>query len=60
MYRGPGLNSGKIQAWRDGTVMVLTGEEALADGYRWIQVMDPKDRLGWIPDPYLILLGRWP
>jgi hypothetical protein len=60
MYRGPGLKSGKVQACRDGTVMVLTGERAEADSYLWIQVMDPRGRLGWIPDLYLILMGGGP
>jgi uncharacterized hydrophobic protein (TIGR00271 family) len=60
MYRGPSLSGGKITAWRDGTVMVLIGAVAEADGYVWIQVMDPLGRLGWIPDRYLIHLGRPP
>jgi uncharacterized hydrophobic protein (TIGR00271 family) len=57
MYRGPGLGSGKITAWRDGTVLTVTGSPAEADGYAWIQVIDPRGRLGWIPDLYLIYLG---
>jgi hypothetical protein len=60
MYRQPGLGSGKIQAWRDGTLLTINGGTAEADGYLWIQVIDPKGRLGWIPDPYLIYLGRPP
>ncbi|MGD2206033.1 MAG: DUF389 domain-containing protein, partial [Anaerolineae bacterium] len=60
MYRQPGLKGGKVQAWRDGTVLTLTGEQAEADGYLWIGVIDPKGRLGWIPDRYLIRLGRPP
>jgi hypothetical protein len=58
MYRQPGLKGGKITAWRDGTVMTLTGLQAQADGYTWIEVIDPKSRLGWIPDLYLIRLNR--
>ena len=58
MYRRPGLSGGKIQAWRDGTVMTLTGEATEANGYVWVQVIDPKGRLGWIPERYLIRLGR--
>lgn len=58
MYRQPGLSGGKIQAWRDGTVMTLTGEATEADGYVWVQVIDPKGRLGWIPERYLIRLGQ--
>jgi hypothetical protein len=60
MYRQPGLGGGKIQAWRDGTLFTISGETAEADGYLWIRVIDPKGRLGWIPDPYLIYLGRPP
>jgi uncharacterized hydrophobic protein (TIGR00271 family) len=60
MYRGPGLLEGKITAWRDGTVVVLMGEVTEADGYVWVFVMDPKGRLGWIPDRYLIHLGHPP
>lgn len=60
MFRQPGLQSGKIVAWRDGTVMVVAGGPIEADGYAWIQVIDPIGRLGWIPDRYLIYLGRPP
>jgi hypothetical protein len=60
MYRQPGLAGGKIVAWRDGTVMSLVGQTARADGYLWLHVLDPKGRLGWIPDEYLIPLGRAP
>jgi hypothetical protein len=58
MYRGPGLASGKITAWRDGTVLTIFGGPVEADGYAWIRVIDPRGRLGWIPDRYLIYLGR--
>jgi uncharacterized hydrophobic protein (TIGR00271 family) len=60
MYRQAGLNGGKITAWRDGTVMIIVGERTETDGYVWIQVMDPHGRLGWIPERYLIYLGRPP
>jgi hypothetical protein len=60
MYNQPSLKSTKIQAWRDGTVMILTDEQAEADGYIWIQIIDPKGRLGWIPDRYLFRMGRPP
>jgi uncharacterized hydrophobic protein (TIGR00271 family) len=60
MYRQPGLNGTKIGALRDGTVLTLTGESVGADGYVWIQVIDPRGRLGWIPERYLIYLGRPP
>jgi hypothetical protein len=60
MYRLPSLQGGKIGALRDGTVMTVTGEQVEADGYLWIQVIDPRGRLGWIPDRYLIYLARPP
>jgi uncharacterized hydrophobic protein (TIGR00271 family) len=60
MYRQPGLKGDKITAWRDGTVMIIADGPVEADGYLWIQVIDPKGRLGWIPERYLILLGRPP
>jgi len=60
MYRQPKLQGGKITAWRDGTQMILTGEQFEADGYLWIQVVDPKGRLGWIPEDYMIYLGFSP
>jgi uncharacterized hydrophobic protein (TIGR00271 family) len=60
MYVQPGLGGTKITAWRDGTVMIIVGGPFEADGYIWIQVMDPRGRLGWIPDRYLIRLGRPP
>jgi uncharacterized membrane protein/nucleotide-binding universal stress UspA family protein len=58
MYQQPTLHSSKIQAWRDGAVMTLTGQQAEADGYQWLEVIDPKGRLGWIPERYLIRLAR--
>jgi uncharacterized hydrophobic protein (TIGR00271 family) len=60
MYRTPGFDGGKITAWRDGAVMTIAGEQVEANGYLWIQIIDPKGRLGWIPDRYLIYLGRSP
>jgi uncharacterized hydrophobic protein (TIGR00271 family) len=60
MFREPGLQAGKIVAWRDGTMMIVAGGPVEADGYLWIQVIDPVGRLGWIPDRYLIYLGRPP
>jgi hypothetical protein len=60
MYRQPGLKGGKIIAWRDGTVMTVIGGPVEADGYVWIQVVDPKGRLGWIPDRYIIRLAYPP
>jgi uncharacterized hydrophobic protein (TIGR00271 family) len=60
MYREPGLGGGKITAWRDGAVMTILGEQVEADGYAWIKVIDPRGRLGWIPDDYLIHLARPP
>ncbi len=56
MYRQPGLKGGKITAWRDGTTLIVAGGVAEADGYVWIEVIDPRGRLGWIPEPYLIRL----
>jgi uncharacterized hydrophobic protein (TIGR00271 family) len=60
MYRQPGLQGGKIGALRDGTVLTVVGGPVEADGYTWIEVIDPKGRLGWIPDRYLVRLGRPP
>ena len=60
MYRLPGLSGGKLVPWRDGTVMTLSGEASEADGFVWIQVIDPKGHLGWIPERYLLYLVRAP
>jgi uncharacterized protein YgiM (DUF1202 family) len=60
MYRQPGLDSSKIGALRDGTMLTVSGEPVEADGYVWIQVIDPRGRLGWVPERYLIYLGRPP
>jgi hypothetical protein len=60
MYRQPGLDGGKITAWRDGTRLILAGRQVEADGYAWIEVIDPKGRVGWIPEPYLIRLSQAP
>jgi hypothetical protein len=60
MYRQPGLGGGKIMPWRDGTVMSVVGGPTSVDGYDWIQVIDPRGRLGWIPERFLLYLGRPP
>jgi uncharacterized hydrophobic protein (TIGR00271 family) len=60
MYRQPGLKSGKIKAWRDDTLVTVVGGPVRADGYTWIQVIDPNGLLGWIPDRYLVFVGRPP
>jgi uncharacterized hydrophobic protein (TIGR00271 family) len=60
MYVLPGFDGGKIAAWRDGTLMILSGEEEVASGLRWLEVIDPKGRLGWVPARYLIRLARPP
>jgi hypothetical protein len=60
MYRQPGLGEAKITAWRDGTVMTIVGESVQADSYVWVQVIDPKGRLGYIPYRYLIRFGHPP
>ena len=54
MYRSPGLVGGKIGALRDGTRLVLVGGPVEVDGYFWIQVVDPRQRLGWVPEQYLV------
>ncbi len=58
MYRQPTFRSNKITAWRDGTVMILTGGTVQDDRYLWIEVVDPKGRLGWIIDDFLVRLAR--
>jgi hypothetical protein len=60
MLQRPGLDGGKIRAWKDGTVMTIAGGMEEADGYSWIQVIDSKGQLGWIPGRYLIRLARPP
>jgi len=57
MYRLPGLDGGKIAALREGALATVIGGPVEADGYVWIQVMDRKSRVGWIPQRYLIYLG---
>jgi uncharacterized hydrophobic protein (TIGR00271 family) len=58
MYRQPGLNGGKVTALRDRTVLALVGGRVEMDGYTWWEVVDPKGRLGWVPDLYLIPVNR--
>lgn len=60
MYRQPGLGGGKIAAWPDGAIMRLLGHTVEANGYTWVQVVDPRGRVGWIPDLYLIPMARVP
>jgi hypothetical protein len=54
IYRQPGLGGGKIGALRDGTRLVVAGGPVETDGYTWIQVIDPRGRLGWLPERYLV------
>jgi hypothetical protein len=54
MYRYPGRNGLKIRAWSDGIKMIVVGGPVDADGYVWIQVVDRRGYVGWIPDLYLI------
>jgi uncharacterized hydrophobic protein (TIGR00271 family) len=58
MYRQPGLTGGKITAWKDGTPLTETGRQVDADGYTWVEVIDPKGHLGWIPRRHLIRLDE--
>jgi hypothetical protein len=58
MYLEPGLGETKITAWRDGTVLTIAGGPVDANGYTWIQVIDPQGRLGWIPERYLVYDGQ--
>ena len=60
MVQKPGLGGAKIGALRDGTVLTITGDPMEADGYTWIPVIDPRGRLGWIPERYLIYLAHPP
>jgi len=60
MYRQPGLDGVKIAALREGARITVTGGPVSADGYIWIQVIDGKGRIGWIPERYLIYLVRSP
>jgi hypothetical protein len=53
-YRRPGLGGGKIGALRDGTRLVVVGGPVEADGYTWIQVIDRRGRVGWLPERYLV------
>ena len=54
MYRNPGLAGSKIRALPDGTKTTIVGGPVEADGYVWIQVVDPRGYVGWIPELYLI------
>ncbi|MGD8904469.1 MAG: DUF389 domain-containing protein [Anaerolineae bacterium] len=60
MYRRPGFGGIKIAALREGAVTAVIGGPVEANGYVWIQVVDSRGRMGWIPEPYLIYLGRPP
>jgi hypothetical protein len=60
MHREPALASAKIGALREGALMTVAGGPVEADGYVWIQILDRRGRVGWIPERYLIYLGRPP
>ena len=57
MYQQPGIGDGKIGALRDGTVVTVIGGPVQANGYSWMEVIDPRRRVGWIPNRYLIKLA---
>ncbi len=60
MHRQPELYSVKIAALREGALITVVGGPVEADGYIWIQVIDGRGRIGWIPERYLIYLVRPP
>ncbi len=60
MYRQPGLDGVKIAALREGARITVAAGPVEADGYIWIQVIDGRGRIGWIPERYLIYLARPP
>jgi len=60
MYRQPGFGGDKITALREGALTTVIGGAVEADGTVWIQVMDRKGRVGWIPKRYLLYLERPP
>jgi len=60
MYRQPELGGDKIAALREGALTTVIGGAVEADGTVWIQVMDRKGRVGWIPKRYLLYLERPP
>jgi hypothetical protein len=59
MHRGPSLASANIGALREGArVRAVAGAPTpMADGYTWIQVVDRRGRVGWIPLRYLVSLA---
>jgi uncharacterized hydrophobic protein (TIGR00271 family) len=53
MRRHPGL-SPVVEAWPDGTVMLVLGQEIEADGFTWVLVRDPEGRVGWMAQDFLV------
>ncbi len=52
--REPRLDAQRITALRDGVVVQLTGRNAEADGFVWLEVVTPSGLVGWIADSFLI------
>ena len=61
MRQGPGLGSPKIGALRESAPLtIVTAAPVEADGYIWVQVIDSRGRLGWLPQRYLAYMARPP
>lgn len=50
----PRFSAPRIVAYRDGTVLRVTGPDATTDGTIWRQVEDQRGNRGWTPLEYLV------
>jgi hypothetical protein len=42
-----------LQAWAEGTIFEVVGNDASGDGHRWKRVRDPNGQFGWIAAEYV-------
>lgn len=47
----------RLTAWADGTRLRVVGGTAESEGRRWVHVVDPGGRVGWVPEEYVEVEG---
>lgn len=53
----PAADAARVRAWPERTRLEALGEEAEADGRRWVRVRDPAGNVGWVPAEYVSQVG---
>jgi hypothetical protein len=47
------MMSDHLIAWPDNTPLLLLGNETNGDGQHWVEVRDPKNDVGWVPEQFI-------